>query len=124
MWIFTNGYLLTEDVIDLLLRCHVPRVHIPLDGVGATNDAMRRLVGGGLTYDWIIENLGLLNAPIRSLIRTNTHAGNVGEIDELEAGRRSVTGRQMLRLQAAALVRRRASSAGSVRQALVPGVPG
>lgn len=70
-WTFTNGYLLTEDVVDLLLRCHVNHVHIPLDGVGATNDATRRLVGGGPTYQRIVDNLGLLKPPIRTLIRAN-----------------------------------------------------
>ena len=83
-WIFTNGYLISEDVVDLLLRCHITRVHIPLDGVGATNDATRRLVGGGPTYERIIENLGLLKPPIRTLIRANTHKDNVGEVDELK----------------------------------------
>ena len=83
-WIFTNGYLLDEDVVDLLLRCRINRVHIPLDGVGATNDATRRLVGGGPTYERIMENLGLLKPPIETLIRANTHASNVGEIDELK----------------------------------------
>lgn len=83
-WIFTNGYLISEDVVDLLLRCRVTRVHIPLDGVGATNDATRCLVGGGPTYERIIENLGLLKPPIQTLIRANTHEGNVGEIDELK----------------------------------------
>ncbi len=73
-WIFTNGYLLTEDVVDLLLRCHVNHVHIPLDGVGATNDATRRLVGGGPTYQKIVDNIGLLKPPIRTLIRANVHA--------------------------------------------------
>ena len=83
-WIFTNGYLLSEDVVDLLLRCRVTHVHIPLDGVGATNDATRRLVGGGPTYQRIMDNLGLLKPPIKTLIRANTHKGNVSEIDELK----------------------------------------
>ena len=83
-WIFTNGYLPTEDVVDLLLRCHVNNVHIPLDGVGATNDATRRLVGGGPTYQRIVDNLGLLKPPITTLIRANVHEGNVGEVDELK----------------------------------------
>ena len=83
-WVFTNGYLLSEDVVDLLLRCRVTRVHIPLDGVGATNDATRRLVGGGPTFERILDNLKLLKPPMRTLIRANTHEGNVGEIDELK----------------------------------------
>ena len=83
-WIFTNGYLLSEDVVDLLLRCQVTHIHIPLDGVGATNDATRRLVGGGPTFNRIVDNLALLKPPIHTLIRANTHEGNVGEIDELK----------------------------------------
>jgi uncharacterized protein len=83
-WIFTNGYLLSEDMVDLLLRCRVTKVHIPLDGVGATNDATRRLVGGGPTYQRILENLSLLKPPIYTLVRANVHEGNVGEIDDLK----------------------------------------
>ena len=83
-WVFTNGYLLSEDMVELLLRCRVTRVHIPLDGVGATNDATRRLVGGGPTYERIISNLGLLKPPISTLVRANVHEGNVNEIDELK----------------------------------------
>ena len=83
-WIFTNGYLIDEETVDLLSRCHVTKVHIPLDGVGATNDATRRLVGGGPTYQRIMDNLGLLKPPIKTLIRANTHEGNVGEIDDLK----------------------------------------
>lgn len=83
-WIFTNGYLLSEDVVDQLLRCRITHVHIPLDGVGATNDATRRLVGGGPTFDRIVANLSLLKPPITTLVRANVHAGNVGEVDELK----------------------------------------
>ena len=104
--IFTNGNLLTEDVVDLLLRCRVTNVHIPLDGIGATNDATRRLVGGGPTYDRIIENLGLLKPPIKTLIRANTHDGNVGQTDELKQavlGRAEEAG-TMLHLYAASIV--------------------
>lgn len=67
-WIFTNGHLLSQSVVDLLLRCRVTYVHIPLDGVGVTNDATRRLVGGGPTYQRIVDNLGLLKPPIKTLM--------------------------------------------------------
>ena len=83
-WIFTNGYLITQEVVDLLGRCHIEKVHIPLDGVGATNDATRRLVGGGPTFERIVENLGLLKPPIRTLVRANTHEGNVSQLDDLK----------------------------------------
>jgi uncharacterized protein len=84
-WIFTNGYLITPEVVDLFERCQISHVHIPLDGVGATNDATRRLLGGGPTFDHIVDNLGLLKPPIHTLVRANVHKGNVAELDELKA---------------------------------------
>lgn len=84
-WIFTNGYFITPEVVDLLERCGVGNVHVPLDGVGDTNDATRRLVGGGPTFDRIVNNFGLLRPPIQTLVRANVHEGNVGELDELKA---------------------------------------
>lgn len=84
-WIFTNGYLITQEVVDILVRCRIEKVHIPLDGVGATNDATRRLVGGGPTFERIVGNLGLLKPPIRTLVRANTHEGNVSQLDDLKA---------------------------------------
>ena len=84
-WVFTNGYLITPEVVNLLERCGVGHVHIPFDGVGATNDATRRLVGGGPTFERIVENLGLLRPPIETRVRANVHKGNVGELDELKA---------------------------------------
>ncbi|MBR3315282.1 MAG: radical SAM protein [Atopobiaceae bacterium] len=84
-WIFTNGYLITPDVVDLFGRCRIEHVHIPLDGIGAVNDATRRLIGGGPTFERIMENLGLLKPPIQTLVRANTHAGNVSQLDELKA---------------------------------------
>ncbi len=83
-WIFTNGYLLSEDVVDLLLRCRINNVHIPLDGTETTNDATRRLIGGRPTFQRIVDNLALLKPPPKTLIRANTHVGNVGELDELK----------------------------------------
>ncbi len=105
-WIFTNGYLLSEDVVDLLQRCQVDRVHIPLDGVGATNDTTRRLVGGGPTYSRIVDNLALLKPPMKTLIRANVHEGNVGEIDELKQAviAKSKEAGTKLRFYAASLV--------------------
>ena len=48
--IITNGYLLDQDMVDLLERCHVDTCQITLDGLGATHDATRRLAGGGATF--------------------------------------------------------------------------
>ena len=84
-WIFTNGYLITQEIVDMFGRCQITRVHIPLDGIGETNDATRRLVGGGPTFERIIENLDLLKPPIATLVRANTHEGNVSQLDDLKA---------------------------------------
>ena len=84
-WIFTNGYLISQDIVDMLGRCRINRVHIPLDGIGDTNDATRRLVGGGPTFERIMGNLGFLKPPIKTLIRANTHEGNVSQLDDLKA---------------------------------------
>lgn len=56
-WMFSNGYLLTEDVAEMLGRCGVFRAHITLDGIKKTHDATRRLQGGGKTFDRIVGNL-------------------------------------------------------------------
>lgn len=56
-WIFTNGYLLTQDVAELLGRCGVYRAHITLDGLQKTHDATRHLKGGGGTFEQIVRNL-------------------------------------------------------------------
>ena len=84
-WIFTNGYLLSQEVVDMFSRCRIERVHIPLDGIGAVHDATRRLVGGGPTFERIVENLGLLKPPIRTHVRANTHEGNASQLDDLKA---------------------------------------
>ena len=84
-WIFTNGYLISPEVVEMFRRCRIGKVHIPLDGVGATNDATRRLRGGGPTFDRIMDNLGLLKPPLKTLVRANTHEGNVSQLDDLKA---------------------------------------
>ena len=97
-WIFTNGYLISPEVVEMFGRCRIGKVHIPLDGVGETNDATRRLVGGGPTFDRIVDNLGFLKPPIKTLIRANTHEGNVAQLDDLKAvvmNRAAETGNQI-----------------------------
>ena len=42
-------------------------------------------MGGGPTFERIVENLGLLRPPIETRVRANVHKGNVGELDELKA---------------------------------------
>ncbi len=83
--IVTNGYLLTQDVADMLGRCKVESAQITIDGIGDTHDATRRLANGGPTFDRITSNLRRLRLPFSVNIRHNVHEGNRTEMDALEA---------------------------------------
>lgn len=83
--IITNGYLLTQEVVDMLDRCKVKSAQVTIDGMGATHDATRRLAGGGPTFDRISSNLRDLKIPFKVDIRHNVHEANLAEMDELRA---------------------------------------
>lgn len=82
--IITNGYLLTQDIVDMLQRCKVDDCQITIDGLGSAHDATRHLAGGGATFDRIAANLRHLKIPFRVRIRHNVHEGNKNEMAELE----------------------------------------
>lgn len=83
--IITNGYLLTQEVVDMLDRNKVETAQVTIDGIGATHDATRYLAGGGPTFERITANLRECNIPFRVNIRHNVHEGNRAEVDELQA---------------------------------------
>lgn len=83
--IITNGYLLTQDAVDMLDRCKVTSAQITIDGMGATHDATRHLANGGPTFERITRNLRDLKIPFKVSIRHNVHEGNMPEMNELEA---------------------------------------
>ena len=82
--IITNGYLLTQEIADMLGRCGVSSAQITIDGLGATHDATRHLTNGGPTFDRIVANLRDIKLPFRVSVRHNVHAGNRAEIDALK----------------------------------------
>lgn len=53
----TNGYLLTPDVAQALLKHRVANYQITLDGPETAHDTTRKLAGGGKTYRTILDNL-------------------------------------------------------------------
>ena len=55
--IVTNGYKLTENVIEQLNGLKINDIQITLDGKKETHDSRRYLIGGGATYDRIIGNI-------------------------------------------------------------------
>lgn len=58
--ITTNGYLLTEEVVDSLLQRKVSSYQITLDGPENVHNKNRSLAGGGETYRKILNNLAAL----------------------------------------------------------------
>ena len=83
--IITNGYMMSQEVIDLLDRAKVHSCQVTIDGMGATHDATRYLVGGGPTFDRIVSNLRDTKIPFSVQVRHNVHEGNRGEMDELKS---------------------------------------
>ena len=82
--IITNGYLLTQKIVDMLASCEVKHAQVTIDGMGPTHDATRRLAGGGPTFERITANLRDLKIPFEVNIRHNVHEGNKSEMGELE----------------------------------------
>ena len=83
--IFTNGYLLTQKIVDMLAACAISRCVIALDGVGAAHDRTRHLAGGGGTFDTITENLRTLRFPFPIQIRHLLTGDNLDQAAPLEA---------------------------------------
>ena len=81
--IVTNGYLLTQEIADMLGRCKVKGAQVTLDGIGQEHDKTRHLAGGGPTYERIIHNLRTLRLPFKVVIRHNVHEGNRDQIEPL-----------------------------------------
>ena len=82
--IITNGYLLTQDNVDMLARVKVTNAQVTIDGLGKTHDSTRYLVGGGPTFSRIVSNLRGCKIPFIVNVRHNVHEGNIGEVDELK----------------------------------------
>ena len=82
--IITNGYLLTQEIADMLERCKVTLAQITIDGLGATHDATRHLAGGGPTFERIVSNLRNLKLGFAVNVRHNVHEGNRHEMDALQ----------------------------------------
>ena len=78
--IITNGYLLTQKTADMLGRCQVKSCQVTIDGLGASHDATRHLVGGGPTFDRIADNLRTVKLPFKVNIRQNVQESNMDEV--------------------------------------------
>jgi uncharacterized protein len=83
--IITNGYLLTDEIAEMLGRMKVEQAQITLDGLGEIHDLTRHLKGGGPTFDRIVANLKEIELPFRVLIRHNIHRDNYSRAAGLKA---------------------------------------
>ena len=82
-YIQTNGYLLTQEMADMLEQKRVETVEITVDGSRATHDKLRVLSGGHGTYDRIMENLFRLRTGMQVKIRCNLHRDNLAAFADL-----------------------------------------
>ena len=84
LYMVTNGYLLTPEIVELLDEIGILRVQITLDGLKEHHDARRHLRSGKGTFDKIVENLSLFeDVPIRVDIRMNVDNENCGDYQAL-----------------------------------------
>ncbi len=84
--ITTNGYLLSSDMLKQFIDNHIVRYQITLDGMEKEHNSSRYLVGGGDTWERIVENLRYFNCiddpKVSVLLRSNVTPGLYKKIDE------------------------------------------
>lgn len=81
----TNGYLLTHDVVDSLLKRKIKGFQVTLDGPEIVHNNNRKLAGGGGTYRKILDNLmdmGNRDEEFSVKIRVNFNNASVPIIDQ------------------------------------------
>lgn len=79
----TNGYLLTEEKARELNNLHIQDIQITFDGGKQSHDSRRMLLGGGATYDKILNNVVLATQYVHISIRINVDPTNSSEIYDL-----------------------------------------
>lgn len=85
MYMVTNGYLLTPDIVEMIDSIGVSKVQITLDGLKEHHDARRHLRNGKGTFDVIFENLKLFEEySIRVDLRMNVDNENCVDYIELQ----------------------------------------
>jgi len=82
--IVTNGYLLTQDIADMLYDKKVQQYQITFDGLYEMHDKTRHLKNGQSTFNKIVDNLKTLKIKSRVNIRYNTYIENFNKQDEVK----------------------------------------
>ncbi len=81
--IVTNGYMLDEETCRELRAHRVGTAQITLDGPPDVHNRMRPLVGGGPSFDRIVENLRHAVDYFSVAVRVNVDAQNYVRLEEL-----------------------------------------
>lgn len=83
--IVTNGYLLTPETADRLVRCKVTAAQITIDGLAESHDKMRPMLSGRGSYDRIMENICAIvgRIPLNISIRVNVDVRNAHQVHAL-----------------------------------------
>lgn len=85
MYIVTNGYLLTKEIVKKMDEIGILRVQITLDGLAEHHDKSRPLRNGGNTFSKIFHNLSLFDDfPIEVVIRMNVDNRNCNDFKKLK----------------------------------------
>lgn len=82
--IVTNGYLISENNINLLERNKITTAQITLDGTKNYHNEKRPLLNGDKTFEKILDNIFLLlKSNVRLILRFNIDINNIGNISEV-----------------------------------------
>lgn len=85
MYMVTNGYLLTHELVEMIDQIGVVKIQITIDGLDEHHNARRHLRSGQGTFDRIIENLKLFEEySIRVDIRMNVDNENCKDYIDLQ----------------------------------------
>ncbi|HOF16836.1 MAG TPA: SPASM domain-containing protein [Bacteroidales bacterium] len=76
--IITNGYFLTKENLDLLVRCNIRSIQISIDGMPETHNKKKYTATDKNTFETIIRNIDCINAMsgIQLCVRVNIDKEN------------------------------------------------
>lgn len=85
--ITTNGYLLTDAMLEQMQKLNIKSMQITIDGNRTSHDARRVLANGKGTFVKVMENVNkVLQHDIKVTLRINVDAENIEDISEVLNG--------------------------------------
>lgn len=84
--ITTNGYSISKDIVDKLIRLKIYNYQITVDGIAETHDKLRPLRSGKGTFDKVFKNIILLvseNPLVKVTLRVNFNHTNLHTVPKL-----------------------------------------